>query len=119
MEDLAELSPLCAEYFLDADPIWTMQELVEADILIVARSCFSYYAGLISDGIKVFEPCGYPSTNNVFIPPYEWELFSELDDWLPCQEDGSIDRVAFDRRLALLLKAKRRAGIGEPAQRGG
>jgi hypothetical protein len=107
IEDLAELSPLGAEYFLDADPIWTMQELIEADILIVAKSCFSYYAGLISRGIKIFEPSDYS---------YWWPVFSELDGWLPCQEDGSVDPVAFDHRLALLLQAKRRAGMGEAAQ---
>lgn len=119
MADFAELSPLCAEFLLDADPIWTMQELVEADILIVAKSCFSYYAGLISDGIKIFEPCGYPSTDNVFTAPYEWTLFSELDDWLPCQEDGSIDRLAFDGQLALLLRAKAIAEAGELTRREG
>jgi hypothetical protein len=107
--DFAELSPLGAEYFLDADPIRTMQELIEADILIVARSSFSYYAGLISEGIKIFEPCYVPSVDNTFSGPQYWTLFSELDDWLPCQEDGSVDRSAFDRQLDLLLEAKRKA----------
>jgi len=119
LADFTELSPLGAEYFLDADPIWTMQELVEADILVLAKSCFSYCAGLISDGIKVFDPFGNPNADDVIIPPYGWALFSELDDWLPCQEDGSFDRVAFDHQLALLLQAKRKAGVGEPARQGG
>ncbi len=35
--DFAELSPLGAELVLDADPIWTFQELVEADILVVGQ----------------------------------------------------------------------------------
>ena len=45
-KDFAELSPLGAQFFLNADPIWTFQELVEADILVVAKSCFSHCAGL-------------------------------------------------------------------------
>jgi hypothetical protein len=86
-------------------------------VLIVGKSCFSYYAGFISDGMKILQPCGYPS-DNVFIPPYQWMLFSELDDWLPCQEDGSVDRVALDRQLALLLQAKSGAGACELTRRG-
>jgi hypothetical protein len=118
--DFPELSPLGAEFFLDVDPVWTMEELVEADILIVAKSCFSFYAGLVSGGIKIFEPCSFPSMDNMsYTAPHAGEAFSGLDDWLPCQEDGSVDRVAFDRQLDLLLQAKRRAGKGEPAQRGG
>ena len=104
--DFAELSPLGADFFLDADPIWTIEELVEADILIVARSCFSYYAGLISDGIKIFEPGARPIVDNIFCQPFEWDLFAELDDWLACDEDGVIDCGAFERRLSLLLQAK-------------
>jgi len=41
-----------------------------------------------------------------------------LDDWLPCQEDGSVDRVALDRQLALLLQAKSGAGACELTRRG-
>lgn len=120
IEDLAELSPLDAEYFFDADPIWTMQEMVEADILLVARSCFSYYAGFISCGIKIFEPDDYSSADCLLTPPpYWWAFISELDDWLACREDGSVDRAAFDRQLDLLLEAKERAETGEQIQRSG
>lgn len=98
--DFRELSPLNAEFFLDVDPIWTLCELVEADILIVAKSYFSEYAGLISDGIKIFEE------------PCRWPLFSELADWLPCQPNGSFDRAAFERRLSLLLQAKEKTAGG-------
>jgi hypothetical protein len=37
------------EFFLDADPIWKIGELVEADVLILAKGSFSLYAALISD----------------------------------------------------------------------
>jgi hypothetical protein len=52
----ADFARIGAELFLDADALWTMQELIEADVLIMAKGCFSYYAALISDGIKIFEP---------------------------------------------------------------
>ena len=93
-KDFAELSPLGAEFFLNADPIWTLQELVEADILIVAKSCFSYYAGFMSDGIKIFEES------------WTWMSVPATDDWIPCELEGSFDRSAFERQLSLLLEAK-------------
>jgi len=39
--DVAELDAPGAEFFLDADPIWGMQEIIEADILIMAKSDFN------------------------------------------------------------------------------
>jgi hypothetical protein len=101
--DFAELSSLRAEWFLDADAIWTMQELIEADILILSKGCFSYYAGLISDGIKIFAPVA-PSGD--LFPVWPFHLIP-TDDWLPCLADGSFDREAFERRLILLMQAKR------------
>jgi hypothetical protein len=110
--NFARFSQLGVELFLDADPAWTMQELVEADILIVAKSSFSYYSGLISDGIKIFEPIGEPGDEWVlpgYVAAWGSAFFSRLEDWIPCQEDGSIDRAAFERQLASLLQAKREA----------
>lgn len=98
--EFAELFPLGAEFFLNADPIWTFQELVEADILIVSKSCFSHYAGLICDGIKIFEE------------PLKRMPATALEDWLPCQSDGSLDRAAFERRLSKLLEDKKQARLG-------
>lgn len=95
--DFEQLTPLGAEFHLEADPMWTMRELIEADILLVAKSAFSYYAGIISDGIKIYEePCKWPS-------------FAVLDDWIPCKADGSLDARAFEHRLSLLLQAKKEA----------
>ncbi len=101
--DFSELSPLGAEFFLDADAIWTMQELIEADVLIVAKGNFSYYAGVISDGIKIYEPHilgpadeirQLPNVGTPAVPlAWSWSIFSELrrlaslsDGWLvrPC-----------------------------------
>ena len=85
--DFAQLSLLGAELFIDADAIWTMQELIEADILVMAKGFFSYYAGLISDGIRIFEPC---------------VGFEPMDDWIVRSPDGSFDRADFDHQLLTL-----------------
>ena len=105
-EEFAELSQFGARLFLNADPLWTLRELVESDVLIVAKSHFSYYAGLISDGIKIFEPSAVPRGNHSLSIAWQWPLFSTMDDWLACQDDGAIDRAAFERRLEQLLKRR-------------
>jgi hypothetical protein len=71
-----------AELHLDADPIRTLEELVEADVLITSRGSFSYVAGLLCDGIVIGEP---------FYPPQY--------GWLVCDGEGEIDIDAFARRL--------------------
>jgi hypothetical protein len=127
IEDFSELSPLGAEFFLDADAVWTMQELIEADVLIVAKGNFSYYAGVISDGIKIYEPHilgpadeirQLPNVGTPAVPlAWSWSIFSELNDWLPCQQDGSFDRTSFERQLDLLLQEKeavRASRSGQP-----
>jgi hypothetical protein len=105
--DFAELIPLGVEFFLNADPIWTMEELIEADILIMAKSLYSFYAGLISDGIKIFEPRSLPYSNDHSLPSLKFTIVSQSEDWLPRQTDGSIDQAAFARQLHLLMQAKR------------
>jgi hypothetical protein len=100
MKDFSKLLPLGARFFLDTDPIWTIRELVEADILIVANSSFSYYAGIISDGIKIFEPDSRK---------WRWPDVAGWDDWIACEEDGSFDRAAFEQKLLKVLFRQNRA----------
>lgn len=71
-----------AEMYLDADPVWSLGELVEADILLSSRGSFSYVAGLLCEGIVVCEP---------FYPPQR--------DWLVCDHDGDFDTGALTTRL--------------------
>jgi hypothetical protein len=56
IDDFSFLSEWDAEFFLDQDAIWTMQELIEADVLIAGRGMFSYVSALLSDGVVLFEP---------------------------------------------------------------
>jgi hypothetical protein len=104
--DFAGLSPLGVEFFLDTDAIWTMQELIEADILIMARGFFSYCAALICDGIKIFQPQEISLIGKQFLPSWAWMYLSPADDWLPCRADGSIDQAAFNRQLSITCKDK-------------
>jgi hypothetical protein len=96
--DFAQLSLPNVEFFLDVDAIWTMEELIEADILVMAKCCFSYYAALICDGIKIGDP------DRWFISPTD--SWIPTDGWVPCRADGSFDSAAFERQLLALIEAK-------------
>lgn len=71
-----------AQLHLDADPLWSFEQLVEADVLISSRGSFSYVAGLLCEGIVICEP---------FYPPQR--------GWLVCDDDGGFDVEAFATRL--------------------
>jgi len=70
------------ELHLDSDPIRSLEELVDADVLITSRGSFSYVAGLLCDGIVICEP---------FYPPQS--------NWLVCDDDGAIDTGSLTNRL--------------------
>lgn len=101
--DLFDFARIGAELFLDADALWTMQELIEADILIMAKGCFSYYAALISDGITIFEPRVFAGDD---LPSWKWRSVPATDRWIPCLTGGSFDREAFERQLQSIIKGK-------------
>lgn len=105
-DELTEFSVPGAELYINTDAIRTMRELIEADILIMAKGCFSAYAALMSDGIRIFEPklnwgalTGHWFVTGHYDPAFE-------DDWLPCLADGSFDRAAFEHRLSQLIETK-------------
>ena len=75
-----------------ADPFWSMQELIEADILIMAKSSFSYVSALISDGIKIFEP---------------WYGHLPLSNWVLRGPNGEFDCAAFERRLLRHIQSRK------------
>jgi hypothetical protein len=112
--DFEGLYGMGVEIILDSDAFWTMQELIEADVLIMAKGAFSCYAGIISDGIKLFDPSAMTFLVVGYLPSYDCRVLSQADDWVPCEADGSIDRAAFERQLSLLLEAKRNAGAAGP-----
>ena len=79
--DFIDLEP--AELFVNADAVWTMQELIEADILIMAKSLFSYVAAALSNGIKIYDPW--------YLPP--------MAGWLSRRPCGDFDVDVFERQL--------------------
>jgi hypothetical protein len=83
-----------AEFFLDADPLWTLREMIDADVFIMAKGCFSGYAGWISQGIKIGprQP--------------EWLYPLTPENWIECLPDGSFDCTAFERELSLVMSSK-------------
>ena len=85
------------ESFLDIDAFCAMRELIEADVLIMSKSSFCYYAALISKGIKIFEPENL--IGNDLLPSWKWRSVSPTDNWIPCAADGSFDHPAFERQL--------------------
>ena len=79
----AEFSQLGCRLHLDADAVWTMRRLADADVLVMAKSSFSYAAALVNSGVKIYEP--------TFNPP--------LSDWIVARRDGSFDEVLLARQL--------------------
>ncbi len=115
--DFGRLSLPEVEFLLDADAVWTMQELIEADILIMAKGFFSYYAALISDGIKIFER--QKVSREDLLPSWKWLSVPFNDDWIPCHGDGSFDEAAFKRRLVLAIQGKAKPSSSPDSLDGG
>jgi hypothetical protein len=88
--DFAEFRDSGVELFLNVDAVWTMRQLIEADVLIMSRSSFSYVAALISDGLKLYEPF--------------WH--SPLPGWLTLNRRGRFDERTFETQLAGLIRSR-------------
>ena len=82
-EDFRELERHNVELFLDMDAELTMQNLIEADVLVIAKSCFSYVAAMLSDAVVIFESGHLPG----------------FDEWIRCDHDGRLDAGAFKARF--------------------
>ena len=81
-EDFDGLDVPRACLFLDIDPIATMAELIEADLLVITNGTFSHVSGLLCDGIVVADAQALPLTH--------WETYGAA---------GEIDTAALGRRL--------------------
>ena len=74
-EDFADFAKLGCELHLDTDAIETMRQIVDSDVLVMAKSTFSYVAALINNGVKLYEPMGDPP----------------MSSWILRRKDGSFD----------------------------
>ncbi|MGV8996598.1 MAG: hypothetical protein ACOH12_06590 [Parvibaculaceae bacterium] len=79
VEDFKLFADMGCHLHIGRDVFETIHNLAMSDVLVTAKSAFSFVAGLISTGIKLYEP--YQS-----IAP---------DDWLKLDADGNFDRHAF------------------------
>lgn len=77
--------------FLDADPLWSMREMVEADLLVTTRGTFGHVTGLLCDGIVLADG-----------------MFPSQRGWLTYDADGKFDTAA----LASEVSAKMRSASG-------
>lgn len=89
---------------LNTDPIEALKDLIQADILVMSKGFFSYYAGLVSEGIKIFEPRSTSISGSQFLPSWVWMDLYPADDWIRCHPDGSIEQVAFQRQLYKVIE---------------
>ncbi len=83
----ADLAELGAHLRLNEPALDTHRALVEADILVMSKGAFSYTAGVLNDGITLYDPQKYRS----------------LQGWVARARDGSFDEAPVARRLAALL----------------
>lgn len=79
------------DLFLDADPLWSMREMIDADLLVTTRGTFSHVTGLLCDGIVLADGS-----------------FPPQPGWLTYDAGGAFDRDA----LASAVSAKMRSASG-------
>tara|TARA_R110002074_G_scaffold227260_1_gene398813 strand:- start:227 stop:1189 length:963 start_codon:yes stop_codon:yes gene_type:complete len=83
-EDFSAFADVGAHLKIGLDPFETVLGLAHADILITAKSAFSFVAGLLSDSIKIYEPFWSK-------PP---------SDWLTLDAAGQVDTDKLRQRIA-------------------
>lgn len=57
--DFPALQALGVEFHLDEDLFTTFHSLTQAEVLVQAKSCLSYTAALLSEGLVVYQPTGH------------------------------------------------------------
>jgi hypothetical protein len=82
-EDFAAFRDLGCELRIGTDPFETINNLVYCDILVMAKSAFSYVPALLSDAAKLYEPF--------------WT--KPMSDWIVLGPDGGFDEAALRAKL--------------------
>lgn len=90
--DFEAFKSLGVELLISFDPLSTMRELIEADILVMGKGHFSYVAAIISDGIVLCENGTRP-----------------LKNWLVRGPNGDFNEGEFKVELEALIQRKERA----------
>jgi hypothetical protein len=83
----SDLAALGAELWLNAPARDTHRALVEADILVMSKGAFSYTAGVLNEGITLYDP----------------QKYRPLEGWIARAPDGAFDEALLAQRLDALL----------------
>ncbi len=83
----ADLVKLGAELRLNEPAIDTHRALIEADILVMSKGAFSYTAGVLNEGITLYEP----------------QKYRPLQSWVVRAPDGSFGEALLAPRLDAML----------------
>jgi hypothetical protein len=83
----ADLAALGCALRLDEPALATHRALVEADILVMSKGAFSYTAGVLNEGITLYDP----------------QKYRPLQHWMARAADGSFDEAQLSRRLDALI----------------
>lgn len=90
-EDFGELNKLDVKFHLDECTYTTFYNLTSADILVMAKSSFSYATALFSNSIKIYQPF----------------LHKPLKSWILADRKKEDMRVVFDKpQLKRMLELK-------------
>jgi len=81
--DFADINQSGLRFALGGDVFATYDQLVQADVLLMAKSAFSYTAALLGSGACLYEPYAR----------------SPMPDWLRLDDKADFDRAAFARQV--------------------
>jgi hypothetical protein len=98
-EHIRRLDHRFTRELIGADTIESFTELASADVLVMAKSYFSYMAAYFSDAVCIFRPWG-----NILGPHFPVPI--PLEEWISSDPAGGLDRAAFRDRLEALLRRK-------------
>ena len=90
-EQFADFAQYGCELHIDEPALDTHAQLVAADVLILSKSAFSYTAGLLHEGLTLYDPHKY----------------GPLPSWVTRAPDGSFGEKQFLDQLDALLARKR------------
>ena len=88
-KDLARFRDLNVELCLETPAIPTFRAFVEADVFIMTKSSFSYAAGILNDGVKL----------------YDRFARAPLPGWIVRGSDGGFDREQLRAQLIARRKS--------------
>jgi hypothetical protein len=89
---------------LDRDPFEAFHNMVSADILVQAKSSFSYVAGMISTGIVLHERYATNAAGEAF--------YRHAPGWIVRDQSGAFDKDALRQQLlSLPSQAPRMGGL--------